>query len=379
MHGPKKSPNKYHKQHDAGDEVVPVLFGPFGKLIVQSLPIGVIAFDLDLKIIEANVGAAKLIELDNFIDKSFARGTESPDVIGFDWTKQLKSVVTTGKTREFESIHYKRDGKTRLLQVVCSPIKIPETAQILGGTVVIEDITEKVNIQRQLANAERMATVGKLASKVAHELNNPMDGILRYINLAMRIIEQKNLEKPREYLTQCRQGLMRMVQIVSELLEFSRTTYVSMKYVEIEQIIEDAIRTMEARAEACNIRISLNYDCNIPKIIDGGLFQVFCNLIKNAVEAMPNGGELNISTRLSDNNTAIVEFHDTGDGLPTEYSDVIFEPFFTTKEGGTGLGLAICKDIVERYHGRITAENASKKGSIFTVYLPIETSSSVNT
>jgi len=377
MRSPKKSRPKRLNRRKTSVEGDSAIFGPLGKLIVQSLPIGVIAFDSDLKIIEANTRAAKLIDLGSYIDKSLAKGTNSPDVMGFDWTEQLNSVVSTGKTCEFDSVNYKRNGKTKLLQIFCSPIKKAKTTGILGGTVVIEDITEKVNIRRQLANAEQMATVGRLASKVAHELNNPMDGILRYINLTMRIIEEQKLEKPREYLTQCRKGLMRMVQIVSELLEFSRSTYVSLEYVEIGQIIEDAIRTMDARAEACNIRISLNYSCDIPKIIDGGLFQVFCNLIKNAMQAMPDGGKLSISTRLSVDNTAVVEFYDTGTGLPAEYTDVIFEPFFTTKEGGTGLGLAICKDIVERYHGRITAENAPKGGSIFTVYLPIETSSSL--
>src|SRR4030042_4771063 len=102
--------------------------------------------------------------------------------------------------------------------------------------------TEKTNVQKQSADTERLAALGKLTSKVAHELNNPMDGILRYINLTMRIVEQENLEKAKEYLTHCRQGLMRMVQIVSELLDFSRGTYTPSEYVKIEQIIEDAIK-----------------------------------------------------------------------------------------------------------------------------------------
>ena len=349
-------------------------FGLLGKSIVQSLPIGVIAFDSDLKIIEANAQAEKLIELGDYIDKSLAKGTDSSGTPGLDWTEQLKSVVSAGKTCELDNVNYTLNGKTKLLQIVCTPLKKAKTARILGGTVIIEDITEKVDVQRQLANAERLATVGKLASKVAHELNNPMDGILRYINLAIRIIEQEKLEKPKEYLTQCRQGLMRMVQIVSELLEFSRSTYASLEYVELEQIIEDAIRTMDMRAEASNIRVLRNYGRGIPQIRDGSLFQVFCNLIKNALDAMPAGGQLSISTRLAADNT-VVEFRDTGTGLPAEHTDVIFEPFFTTKDRGTGLGLAICKDIIERYHGRITAESAPGGGSIFTVYLPIAGSS----
>jgi signal transduction histidine kinase len=355
-----------------------LIFGLFGKSIVQSLPLGVIVFDSDLKVIEANSQAAELIELGEHIDRSLAKGTNIPGTPGLDWTTQLKSVVSSGKPLEFDSVNYTLNGKTRLLQILCRPLKKAQRAKILNGTVIIEDITEKVDIQKQLANAERLAAVGKLASKVAHELNNPMDGILRYINLAIRIIEQEKLEKPKEYLTQCRQGLMRMVQIVSELLEFSRSTYVSLEYVQIEQIIEDAIRTIDAGAETSSIRVLRNYSRGLPQIRNGNLFQVFFNLIKNALEAMPAGGQLSISTRLAEDNTSVVEFRDTGTGLPAEHTGVIFEPFFTTKDRGTGLGLAICKEIIEQCHGRITAENAPGGGSIITVYLPIEGSLSKN-
>jgi two-component system NtrC family sensor kinase len=228
-------------------------------------------------------------------------------------------------------------------------------------------------MERRLANAERLASVGKHASKVAHELNNPLDGILRYINLAMRVVEQENLAKPKEYLAQCRQGLMRMVQIISELLEFSRSTYTPLEYTKIEQIIEDAVKTMESRADAANVSIARNYTLGMPQVRSGNLFQVFCNLAKNALDAMPNGGELRVSTSLAADDTIAVELRDTGTGLPTEGIDAIFEPFFTTKEGGkgTGLGLAICRDIVESCNGRITARNAPDGGSIFTVYLPV--------
>ena len=363
------------KEHTVNDQPSS---GLLGRSIVQSLPIEVIAFNVDLKIIEANSQAAKLIELGDYIDKSLAKGTDNKVWPG--WTEQLKSVVSTGKTCGFDSVDYKLNGKTKLLRIVCTPLKKAKTARNLGATVIIEDITEKVNIQRRLANAERLAAVGKLASKVAHELNNPMDGILRYINLAIRIIEQENLEKPKEYLTQCRKGLMRMVQIVSELLEFSRSTYTPSEYTGIEQIIEDAIKTMGSRAETLNIRILRNYTSGIPQIRSGNLFQVFCNLIKNALDAMPDGGELSISTRLAADDTAVVEFRDTGTSFAAENADAIFEPFFTTKDKGkgTGLGLAICKDIVERYHGRITAENVPQGGSIFTVYLPVASNSEKN-
>ncbi|MHC4308453.1 MAG: histidine kinase dimerization/phospho-acceptor domain-containing protein, partial [Planctomycetota bacterium] len=241
----KPTNNGGREKTDAKNEQL--IFGLLGKSIVQSLPIGVIVFNSDFKIIEANSQAAKLIKLGDFIDESLAKYADNPNEAMPGWSEQLKSVMSAGKILEFDNINYTLNGKTKLLQIICTPLKKANTARILGGTVIIEDITEKVDVQKQLANAEKLATVGKLVSKVAHELNNPMDGILRYINLAMRIIEEKQLEKPKEYLTQCRQGLMRMVQIVSELLEFSRSTHASLEYVELEQIIEDTLRTMDVR------------------------------------------------------------------------------------------------------------------------------------
>ncbi len=102
---------------------------------------------------------------------------------------------------------------------------MPDDAEIQSKR---SEEVERTHVQKQLADMERLATIGKLAAKVAHELNNPMDGILRYINLTIRSVEQEGLEKPKEYLNHCREGLMRMVQIVSELLEFSRSTYANL-------------------------------------------------------------------------------------------------------------------------------------------------------
>jgi len=346
-------------------------FGLLVESIFQSLPVGIIAFDSDLRILRANAQATKLIELGGHIGKSLAKGTDEKIWLG--WTQQLTTAISTGKPCRFDDVSYTSDGRTKLLRIVCAPLEEAGTSEKIGGILLIEDVTEKVNVERRLANAERLAAVGKHASKVAHELNNPLDGILRYINLAIRVVEQENMTKPKEYLIQCRQGLMRMVQIISELLEFSRSSYTPLEHTKIEQIIEDAIKTVESRAEAGNISIVRNYTFAMPQVRSGNLFQVFCNLAKNALDAMPNGGELRISTSLAAEDTIMIELRDTGTGLPTESAEAIFEPFFTTKEGGkgTGLGLAICRDIVESCHGRITARNAPDGGSIFTVYLPV--------
>jgi two-component system NtrC family sensor kinase len=349
-------------------------FCHLGESIVQSLPIGVVAFDTELKIIQANGHVAELIELDTsrYIDKSLARGTDPH--VWQNWTAQLKSVISSDTVHCFDSVEYERNGNKRLLHITCTPLREADSRKSLGGIIIFEDVTERVNIKKQLAKAERLATVGKLASRVAHELNNPMDGILRYLNLALRILQQKKLEKPIGYLQQCRKGLMRMVQIISELLEFSRGSYAAFEYMQVDKIIEDALRTMDSRITSADIQVLRHYAAGVPRIRSGNLFQVFCNLIKNAVDAMPSGGQLSVTTRLIEPSALIIEFRDTGPGFPPENTEAIFEPFFTTKERGkgTGLGLAISKDIVEKYNGLITAQNHPEGGSVFTVRLPLE-------
>jgi signal transduction histidine kinase len=220
-------------------------------------------------------------------------------------------------------------------------------------------------------DVERLAAIGRHSSEVAHELNNQLDGIMRYVNLTLRLVERENLDKPKEYLSHCQKSLTRMAYILRELLEFSRGTRIRSEYIKIEQLIEDAIKTTERRAVSSNVRISRNYSSGLPAVRSGNLIQVFINLARNALDAMPDGGELIISTRKAKNDTIAVEFRDTGKGLPPGDPEAIFEPFSTTKEKGTGLGLAISRDIIESNRGRITAENAPEGGSLFTVYVPV--------
>ena len=366
-----QSAARLSRKQSAGDRLK---FSHLGESIVESLPIGVVAFDTELKIIQANSHVSQLIDLhpSGYIDKSLARGTDPH--VWQDWTDQLKSVVSSDTARCFDKVEYERGSKKRLLCITCTPLRESDSKQSLGGTILIEDVTERVNIENQLAKTERLAAVGKLASRVAHELNNPMDGILRYLNLTLRFLQQKKLEKPIGYLQQCRKGLMRMVQIISELLEFSRGSYAAFEYMPVDKIIEDALRTMDSKITSANIQVLRHYAAGIPRIRSGNLFQVFCNLIKNAVDAMPSGGQLSISAYLIEPNTLVIKFRDTGPGFPPENTEAIFEPFFTTKERerGTGLGLAISKDIVEKYNGRITAQNHIEGGSVFTIQLPLE-------
>jgi len=344
-------------------------FSGLAESILSSLSVGVVAFDLDLKVRGANAEARRVIDLGECIDSSLAAGTE--ERVWGDWRVFLRAATVDGKRGEFARVKYQSCGRQRLLHIVCMPVR-DNGGAIVGGAVVVEDVTEKADAERQLAQVERLAAIGKVAGRVAHELNNPMDGILRYINLASRIIDQGDYDKAREYLQHSRSGLMRMVQILGELLEFSRSTYSAFEYATVDKIAADAVKAMESRAEGVQIRIVHDCPSAIGPVKVMSLFQVFCNLTKNAIDAMEGGGTLTIRIGCA-NDALTVEFRDTGRGFPAEDAMRIFEPFYTTKGPGkgTGLGLSICKDIIEKYGGRITAENAPEGGGVFTVHLPL--------
>lgn len=339
--------------------------------VLQSLPLAAVIFDRDLKIISANSSALELIEIGKTADATLSAGTN--EKIWGNWQSTLLEVIEKGKICRFDNVAFTVAGGQAILEITCAPLRESSTSDIKGGLLLLEDITQRANIKKQLEHTERLAALGKLASKVAHELNNPIDGIMRYINLAKRAISEKGLAKPVEYLEHAGAGLERMVQIITELLEFSRNKYSPLEDMPLDKMIDDSIRFMAPAARAAEIEIEKQYSLPLPKMKVGNLFQVFCNLLKNAIEAMPDGGKVTISCNVSEDNIAIIKFQDTGQGFEPQNSEAIFEPFFTTKTGGkgTGLGLAICRDIMEKAGGKVIAQNAPDQGSIFTVYLPV--------
>jgi len=339
------------------------------------LPVGFVGFDTELKVVTANRRARELIELGQYIDVSLARGSGGAKQSTVAWREQFQSAISMQQSWRLKEVSYSLEGQSRLLEVCCVPVASMGARRQFAGVVILEDVTAEVGLRRKLQKAEKLATLGRLAAKVAHELNNPMDGMLRYINLALRSLEEASMEKPHEYLLECRRGLMRMVQIVSELLEFSRGTYRCLDEITpVEHIIDQALKSVDTRAAGSEVQVVRNYGLDLPAVRGDNLFQVFCNLIKNALAAMPTGGQLRISTRRGPGETVVAEFRDTGVGFAPADREAIFEPFFTTKTTGkgAGLGLAICRELLERHNGRITAESAPEGGARFTVYVPAE-------
>ena len=247
-----------------------------------------------------------------------------------------------------------------------------------AGTFSEKDLEAVVTISRYVClsyenfNNEKYASVGKLAAGVVHEINNPLDGVLRYTNILFEQMENNSVS--REYLLEVKKGLSRIAGITKSLLEFSHQINFNScevkQYTDVHELIDESIDVLR---DKCNgqYRIDKRYKNNLPRILDIGLTHVFINIIRNALDAMPDGGTLEIATDTKDSVVEIA-FRDSGLGISSDVIECIFEPFFTTKsiDKGTGLGLAISKEIISKYEGSIEVQSLPGKGSKFTVLIP---------
>ena len=234
--------------------------------------------------------------------------------------------------------------------------------------------------QEQMLRAERLASVGKLAAIVAHEINNPLAGILTYTKLLRRWLERDTGAAGREQEIRKTLELIeaesrRCGEIVKNLLMFSRAAPMNLAWAPLNATVERAVRLVRHQCELAGVEVHLDLDPELPagRCDASQIEQVLRALVMNAIEAMPRGGNLWLRTRwLPEADQVVVQVRDDGCGIAPEHLSRIFEPFFTTKEGahGTGLGLAVSRGIVERHNGRIEVTSELGQGTTFTVLLP---------
>lgn len=240
---------------------------------------------------------------------------------------------------------------------------------------VEERTKELTKMQAHLLQSEKLASLGKLAAGVAHEINNPLGGILIYSHL---LLEETNKKSPHyENLKKIVKETSRCKDIVKGLLEFARPKDPEMSLTDINDIVDKSLSIMERQALFQNIKIKKLYSSDLPQIVadSSQLQQVFTNIILNAAEAMEGNGTLTLKTSLNGKGRYIhIQFTDTGHGIEEEHRKRLFEPFFSTKEvgKGTGLGLAISYSIIQKHQGSIDVTSHVGKGSTFTVKLPVK-------
>ncbi len=238
------------------------------------------------------------------------------------------------------------------------------------------DELKKVQIQ-QLMQSAKLASIGELAMSVAHEINNPLTGILGFTNLILKGLDATHPHY--QDLKIIESEALRSRAIVRNLLDFARPSEPRKEEVEINEVARNTLLLVRYQAQTSNLEIVEQYASALPRVLIDvdQIKQVFINIIKNAFDAMPNGGRLIIRTFLPTEQTGAtlvgISFQDTGAGIPLQYLPKIFDPFFTTKGElmGTGLGLAVSYSIIEKHGGRLEAESEPGRGATFTVKVPV--------
>jgi PAS domain S-box-containing protein len=284
--------------------------------------------------------------------------------------KRLRATLDIGTKQAYEVELITGTGELRTALVSVSPLR-DNNGAIMGVLGIARDITEKKQLEQQVLNAEKLASVGKLSAGVAHEINNPLGGILNCLyNLRKGTISP---ERQSEYLVSMEDGLRRVQKIVRQLLDFSQQHEPELSHTEVNPLIERVLALTNYAFERSGVRLKKELASELPPLMADGhmIEQVLMNLILNAVQAIRTDGVVTVRSR-KDESSCLIEVEDTGCGIATDVLPKIFDPFFTTKNQGegTGLGLSVSLGIVQRHGGEIQVRSQVDKGTLFTVRLP---------
>jgi PAS domain S-box-containing protein len=340
--------------------------------ITKEIPVGMAFLDQHLTVVQSNPALERMVSLAkaDLVGKNLLTclGLSPKDrgILG----PAFQQVLASQESREFYSLtSTTRDNVVRYLTIKMFPV--PDERNSPRGLLLVEDVSEAEQLKQRLELYEHLAIMGKLTMCVAHELNNPLDGIRRYLSLA--IMKKEDSPSVERYLTEAQKGLQKMSMSLKSLM-FSANPFKAPPRASdtVFNLLQDAIKIMMFQASDQRVQIDFHSPPEFGKILtEADLYYVFINIIKNALQAMPQGGHLEVSGSLNEHQLEI-SFGDTGGGLTSQELEHIFQPFYSTKEGtqGLGLGLPICQKILERYGGRLAVDSQPGKGTKVRVLLP---------
>lgn len=322
--------------------------------ILQSVPSGVVSFDQDLRIMKMNAAAEYILEM----KQADVLMKESDEV----FHRPIADLLGRRETVERAEISYLTvSGKRIWLGLNVSPLK-DSTDRNIGQLLVFTDLTELKAFQSQQDLRDRLSTLGEISAGIAHELRNPLAVISGYTKML-----SKKVEGPmKPAVESIAKEVAVMDRIITDFLSFAKPTDLMVAPVDLQDLLDGCLGSLGGPSEGLRVSVDI---AMLPRInADEVLLRQACtNLLQNATESMPDGGELKISGFMDDH--VCVSIADTGHGIPESIRDKIFLPFYTTKERGTGLGLAIVHKIVISHGGDIKVET-SDKGTTFTIRLP---------
>ena len=350
--------------------------------VLAALPDAVIAVDRDSRVVFWNGAAEELIAR----SARRAVGRALKDIFPFEDSliRRLHETLTSGESRsESETAVETTDNRRVPVSLVTAPIHARD-GTVEGAVAVLRDLSRIQQLEGEVGRGETLAAAGRMALGLAHEIRNPLGAIRGAVQLLQR--ELGEASPLTEYTRVLLKEVDRVNRIIEMLLDLARPVQVKRVPLNVHQLFERVALLHEETARERGITMMRRYDPSLPAILgdEDRLVQVFHNLLRNAMEAMKEGGHLTLTTRVSMNPLygkidtgagprimveAVVA--DEGAGIPTGLRGRIFDPFFTTKESGLGLGLALCHRILEEHHGAIQVESMEGKGTTVTCFLPI--------
>jgi PAS domain S-box-containing protein len=344
----------------------------FNENIVESINVGILALDLDDRIESWNAQMEAMYAL----SRAEALGQALRAVFPLEFIEALEGF------RNEQGVHhlYKfrlttRAGELRTANIAVAPLLSRDFVPV-GRIILVDDITERVSLEAQLAQADKLSSIGLLAAGVAHEINTPLAVISSYSQMLSKQLRGDARLGP--LLDKITQQSFRAAEIANGLLNFSRTSTTEFRDTNLNQVIRDTLSLLEHQFKTAMIEVDLDLASELPSIHGnpGKLQQVFLNLLLNAKEAMPAGGRLRVATLVNGHVEALVS--DSGAGIAPEHLKRIYDPFFTTKtmpkpgdRRGTGLGLSVSYGIIQEHAGKIHVESAVGAGTTFHLEFPL--------
>jgi PAS domain S-box-containing protein len=348
----------------------------FNENIVESINVGIFAIDLDDRIESWNAQMEAMYALSRAEVLGQALGSVFPS----EFIEALEGF------RSEQGVHhlYKfrlttRAGELRIANIAIAPLLSRDFVPV-GRIVLVDDITERVALETQLAQADKLSSIGLLAAGVAHEINTPLAVISSYAQMLSKQLRSDAHADDRlgPVLDKITQQSFRAAEIANGLLNFSRTSTTEFRATNLNQVIRDTLSLLEHQFKTAQVLLDLDLAEELPPIHGnpGKLQQVFLNLLLNAKEAMPGGGRLRVATLLNGQVEAVIS--DSGSGIAPEHLKRIYDPFFTTKtmvrpgdRRGTGLGLSVSYGIIQEHAGKIHVESAVGAGTTFHLEFPL--------
>jgi PAS domain S-box-containing protein len=340
----------------------------FSENIVESLNVGVLAVDFGGAVESWNTQLEGLIG----ISRDEAVGHKLEEVLPSDLLAEITARSGDERVSSLYKFHMQnREGRNLVVNVSIAPL-VGKSGDRIGRLILFDDVTQRMRLEEQVFQNEKLTSLGLLAAGVAHEVNTPLAVISNYIQMLSKQLPSGD---PRHQLIEkVVKQTFRASEIVNNLLNFSRTGAAEFTEVNLNSVVEEVLTLVAHPFRTAQVKVNRNLQQELPSVLGSNnkLQQVFLNLFLNARDAMPSGGIVEIRTA-AHNGSVEVEIIDTGGGIPRENLNRIFDPFFTTKSSGrgTGLGLSVSYGIVKEHAGKVDVRSTPGKGTSFRLEFPV--------